>query len=74
MTKEAALVTDRRLQFATQKLINLKWWLSELAKHSNDKYVRVQLTLLAGDARKDIDNLLADDFVYDPSTFDSVPR
>lgn len=69
------LEAERRYQFATQKLVNLKWHLSELAKHSNDSYVRTQLSLLAGDTRKDIDNLLADDFVYDPSEFDTtIPR
>jgi hypothetical protein len=58
------LEAERRYQFATQKLINLKWHLTELSKHSTDRYVRTQLTLLAGDTAKDIANLLAEDFVY----------
>lgn len=51
----------RKYDVASQQLVNLKWWLTELAKHSSDTYVRTQLTLLAGDTRKVIDNLLAPD-------------
>ncbi len=71
------LEAERRYQFATQKLINLKWQLREWEFQAPaNSLIRGDIHIQAGVLQKAIDNLLsADDFVYDVTAIDTaIPR
>lgn len=73
---EPQVVTAYRYQYATQKLINLKWELTKLEFFAPaNSAMRDTIHALIGGLQEAVNNLLSDDFQFDPSTFDTkIPK